>query len=129
MTLYIAFNYGGRDEMLDAAAGLADERGRRGRRRGRRAARRVSAADEALRRHLYAPEMHDPELLIRTSGEQRISNFLLWQLAYSELYFSDKLWPDFAEATSTRRWPSTPGASAASGARVSGSGDGREGPR
>jgi undecaprenyl diphosphate synthase len=47
---------------------------------------------------LSAPEMHDPELLIRTSGEQRISNFLLWQLAYSELYFSPKLWPDFGES-------------------------------
>ena len=55
-----------------------------------------SAGD--LRRHLYAPEMHDPELLIRTSGEMRISNFLLWQCAYSELVFSDKLWPDFDEA-------------------------------
>ena len=53
--------------------------------------------DDDLRRHLYAPDMHDPELLIRTSGELRISNFLLWQLAYAELYFSDKLWPDFAE--------------------------------
>ncbi len=53
---------------------------------------------ENLRRRLYAPEMHDPELLIRTSGELRLSNFLLWQCAYSELYFSDKLWPDFDEA-------------------------------
>ncbi len=64
--------------------------------RGRGAAPRFSADD--LRRHLYAPEMHDPELLIRTSGEMRISNFLLWQCAYSELVFSDKLWPDFDEA-------------------------------
>jgi len=91
MTLFIAFNYGGRREILDAAAGLA-----------------AAAADgdvppagiteDDLRRHLYAPEMHDPELLIRTSGELRISNFLLWQCAYSELVFSDRLWPDFSEA-------------------------------
>ncbi len=84
MTLYIAFNYGGRRELLDAAAGLA--------------AHGEEATEENFRRRLYAPEMHDPELLIRTSGELRISNFLLWQCAYSELYFSDKLWPDFGEA-------------------------------
>ena len=51
--------------------------------------------EDAFRAFLYAPEMHDPELLIRTSGEERISNFLLWQLAYTELYFTSKLWPDF----------------------------------
>jgi len=98
MTLYIAFNYGGRQEILDAAAGLAAEWGGGG---GGAPAAPPSAAPsftaDDLRRHLYAPEMHDPELLIRTSGEQRISNFLLWQLAYSELYFSPKLWPDFTE--------------------------------
>ena len=84
MTVYIAFNYGGRQELLDAATGLA-----------------ASGEDptlESFRRHLYAPDMHDPELLIRTSGELRISNFLLWQCAYSEFCFSDKLWPDFDEA-------------------------------
>jgi undecaprenyl diphosphate synthase len=88
MTLYIAFNYGGRAEILDAASGLAAEL----------AAEQTdlkAEGSEALRRHLYAPEMHDPELLVRTSGEMRISNFLLWQLAYTELYFSPKLWPDF----------------------------------
>ena len=85
MTLFIAFNYGARHELLDAAAGLAAEGP-------------GPYTEDDLRRHLYAPGMHDPELLIRTSGEQRISNFLLWQLAYSELYFSAKLWPDFAEA-------------------------------
>jgi undecaprenyl diphosphate synthase len=84
MTLFIAFNYGGRKEILDAAAGLASEA--------------LEATEENLRRHLYAPEMHDPELLIRTSGELRISNFLLWQCAYSELVFSDRLWPDFSAA-------------------------------
>ena len=94
MTLYIAFNYGGRRELLDAAAGLAAE----GAGRGAPAAAAPEATEESFRRHLYAPEMHDPELLIRTSGELRISNFLLWQCAYSELYFSDKLWPDFDEA-------------------------------
>jgi undecaprenyl diphosphate synthase len=86
MTLYIAFNYGGRAEILDAVRALA-------------AGAPVDSIDEAaFRRCLSAPEMHDPELLIRTSGEQRISNFLLWQLAYSELYFSPKLWPDFDES-------------------------------
>ena len=96
MTLYIAFNYGGRREVLDAALGLAAEAA---------AAARTTAGgapseptEDDLRRHLYAPEMHDPELLIRTSGELRTSNFLLWQCAYSELYFSDRLWPDFTEA-------------------------------
>jgi undecaprenyl diphosphate synthase len=89
MTLYIAFSYGGRRELLDAAAGLAAEYSASAREEA------PSFTDDDLRRHLYAPEMHDPELLIRTSGELRISNFLLWQCAYSELYFSDRYWPDF----------------------------------
>ncbi len=94
MTLCIAFGYGGRRELLDATQGLAAEHAARcagapG------AASRPQFTEDDLRRHLYAPEMHDPELLVRTSGEQRISNFLLWQCAYSELYFSDRLWPDF----------------------------------
>jgi undecaprenyl diphosphate synthase len=55
----------------------------------------VRVTEEALRAHFYAPEMHDPELLIRTSGEERVSNFLLWQIAYSELLFVDTFWPDF----------------------------------
>jgi undecaprenyl diphosphate synthase len=103
LTLFIAFNYGARQELLDAAACLAAEwaaaggaAAAGGPRAAAPSAAPVFTADD-LRRHLYAPEMHDPELLVRTSGEQRISNFLLWQLAYSELYFSDKLWPDFAE--------------------------------
>jgi len=80
MTLFVAFNYGGRAEILDAAA-------------------RFEGGDEDdFRRCLYAPEMNDPELLIRTSGEHRLSNFLLWQCAYSELVFSDTLWPDFDRA-------------------------------
>jgi undecaprenyl diphosphate synthase len=77
ITLYVAFNYGGRAEILDAAA-------------------RFSGGDEGdFRALLYAPEMHDPDLVIRTSGEQRMSNYLLWQSAYSELVFRDELWPDF----------------------------------
>jgi undecaprenyl diphosphate synthase len=77
ISLYVAFNYGGRAEIVDAAGGFE------------------GGSEEEFRRHLYAPEMHDPDLLIRTSGEQRISNYLLWQCAYSELVFRDELWPDF----------------------------------
>jgi len=77
ITLFVAFNYGGRAEIADAAQ------------------RFEGGTEEEFRRCLYAPEMHDPDLLIRTSGEQRISNFLLWQCAYSELVFRDELWPDF----------------------------------
>jgi undecaprenyl diphosphate synthase len=77
ITLYVAFNYGGRAEILDAAS------------------KYTGGGEEAFRRLLYAPEMHDPDLIIRTSGEQRTSNYLLWQSAYSELVFRDELWPDF----------------------------------
>ena len=77
ITLFVAFNYGGRAEILDAARSF------------------TGGSEEEFRRHLYAPEMHDPDLLIRTSGEQRLSNYLLWQCAYSELVFRDELWPDF----------------------------------
>ena len=77
MTLFVAFNYGGRAEIVDAAE------------------RYKGGGEEAFAQLLYAPEMSDPELLIRTSGERRLSNYLLWQSAYSELVFSDKLWPDF----------------------------------
>lgn len=79
MTLFVAFNYGGRAEILDAAA------------------RFEGGSEEDFQRLLYAPEMNDPDLLIRTSGEIRTSNFLLWQCAYSELVFTDTLWPDFSE--------------------------------
>jgi undecaprenyl diphosphate synthase len=78
ITLFVAFNYGGRAEILDAA-------------------RRFSGStEEEFRSCLYAPEMHDPDLIIRTSGEQRLSNYLLWQSAYSELVFRSELWPDFS---------------------------------
>ena len=80
ITLFVAFNYGGRSEILDAAE------------------KYTGGGEEAFRALLYAPEMHDPDLLIRTSGEQRISNYLLWQAAYSELHFTDVLWPDFSRA-------------------------------
>ncbi len=78
ITLFVAFNYGGRAEILDAA-------------------RRYTGGGEAeFRAGLYAPEMHDPDLIIRTSGEQRLSNYLLWQSAYAELLFREELWPDFS---------------------------------
>jgi undecaprenyl diphosphate synthase len=88
MTLAFAFNYGGRAELADAARAIARDAAA-----GRLDPERVD--ERALQRHLYAPDMPDPDLLVRTSGEYRISNFLLWQLAYSELYFCDVLWPDF----------------------------------
>lgn len=78
ITLFVAFNYGGRAEILDAAE------------------RYTGGGEEAFKQLLYAPEMHDPDLVIRTSGEQRTSNFLLWQSAYSEWIFRDELWPDFS---------------------------------
>jgi undecaprenyl diphosphate synthase len=80
ITLFVAFNYGGRAEIVDAA-------------------RTFTGTTEAeFRAHLYAPDMHDPDLVIRTSGEQRTSNYLLWQTAYSEFVFRDELWPDFSRA-------------------------------
>jgi undecaprenyl diphosphate synthase len=78
ITLFVAFNYGGRAEIVDAARSFD------------------AGTEDEFRHALYAPEMHDPDLLIRTSGEQRISNFLLWQCAYSEIVFRDELWPDFS---------------------------------
>jgi undecaprenyl diphosphate synthase len=77
ITLFVAFNYGGRAEIVDAARNF------------------TGTTEEEFRAQLYAPEMHDPDLIIRTSGEQRLSNYLLWQSAYSELVFRDELWPDF----------------------------------
>jgi len=79
MRLFVAFNYGGRAEIIDAAA------------------RFEGGSEEDFKQLLYAPEMSDPDVLIRTSGEVRTSNFLLWQCAYSELVFTETLWPDFSE--------------------------------
>jgi undecaprenyl diphosphate synthase len=84
MTFTIAFNYGGRAEIVDAVRALVAE------------GTPAEKIDErAIRRHLYHPDMPDPDLMIRTSGEYRISNFLLWEIAYSELVFTEVLWPDF----------------------------------
>jgi len=88
MTLTFAFNYGGRAELVDAVREIATES----------RARRLDPAkvdERTIRRHLYASDMPDPDVLVRTSGEYRISNFLLWEAAYSELVFTDVLWPDF----------------------------------
>jgi undecaprenyl diphosphate synthase len=86
LQLWIAFDYGGRAELVEAArqlvaTGVSPE----------------SVSEAAVAAHLYAPELADPDLVIRTSGEQRISNFLLWQSAYAELVFDETLWPDFGE--------------------------------
>jgi undecaprenyl diphosphate synthase len=78
ITLFVAFNYGGRAEILDAAHAFQ------------------GGTEDDFRKLLYAPEMHDPDLIIRTSGERRLSNYLLWQSAYSELVFREELWPDFS---------------------------------
>src|SRR3954449_1314946 len=78
MTLFVAFNYGGRAEIVDAARRFPAE-----------------GDEDDFAKLLYAPEMNEPDILIRTSGERRLSNYLLWQCAYSELVFSDVLWPDF----------------------------------
>ena len=84
MTFTIAFNYGGRAEIVDAVRKLVAEE-----------VRPDKVDERAIRRRLYEPDMPDPDLVVRTSGEYRISNFLLWELAYSELVFTDVLWPDF----------------------------------
>ena len=88
LTLTFAFNYGGRAELVDAARAIAHEVAA-----GRLDPDKIS--DRTLARHLYAPDMPDPDLLVRTSGEFRISNYLLWELAYAELVFTEVLWPDF----------------------------------
>jgi undecaprenyl diphosphate synthase len=99
ITLFVAFNYGGRAEILDAAMRLGAERSAQSAERGRPGAGGPARpSEEDFRRLLYAPEMHDPDLVIRTSGERRLSNFLIWQSAYSEFVFRDELWPDFTRA-------------------------------
>ena len=87
-TLTLALNYGARSELVDAFRGLATEVQRKG-------LRLDQVTEEDIHRHLYTAHMPDPDLLIRTSGEMRVSNFLLWQIAYTEIYVTDRLWPDF----------------------------------
>lgn len=90
LKLFVAFNYGGRKEIVDAAMKFSNRSGL--------SEQEIESDDDkevSFASCLYAPDMNEPELLIRTSGEKRISNFLLWQCAYTELYFTDVLWPDF----------------------------------
>jgi len=86
LQLWIAFDYGGRAELADAARGMIEA-----------GVRPDEVSEDVFAVYLYAPDMPDPDLVIRTSGELRMSNFLLWQLAYSEFFFTETLWPDFGE--------------------------------
>ncbi|ADA67487.1 undecaprenyl diphosphate synthase [Thermotoga petrophila RKU-10] len=88
MTLVIAFNYGGRREILDAVESILKDVSQ---------GKKIELTEETFRQYLYLPDVPDPDLIIRTSGEMRLSNFLLWQSAYSELYFFKKPWPDFTK--------------------------------
>jgi len=87
LNLWIAFDYGGRAELVEAVRRIVES-----------GIPPLEVDENTLGQHLYAPELPDPDLLVRTSGELRISNFLLWQLAYAELVFVDTLWPDFGAA-------------------------------
>ena len=89
-TLNLALNYGGRAEIVDAVNKMAAEMTEKG-------GRFPKVTEESVRNYLYAPDIPDPDLLIRTSGELRLSNFLLWELSYSEMYVTDTLWPDFGK--------------------------------
>lgn len=84
LKLWVAFDYGGRAELVEAVRQVVEA-----------GVEPAAVDEEVLAAHLYAPDMPDPDLVIRTSGERRVSNFLLWQLAYAELVFVDTLWPDF----------------------------------
>jgi undecaprenyl diphosphate synthase len=88
MVLSIALNYGGRAEIVDAINGILVARN----------GHQTPITEEDLSRHLYTADLPDPDLLIRTSGEMRVSNFLLWQIAYAEIFVTDTLWPDFNRA-------------------------------
>jgi undecaprenyl diphosphate synthase len=92
MRLNVALNYSGRAELVDAMNAIVEDARVDGRLQD------LEIDEETIARHLYTAGMHDPDLLIRTSGEMRISNFLLWQIAYAELYVTDTLWPDFRRA-------------------------------
>jgi undecaprenyl diphosphate synthase len=90
MTLTLALSYGSRDEIIHAVQGISDK--------VKNNIISIGDIDESIiNQHLYTQDLPDVDLLIRTSGEHRISNFLLWQIAYAELYFTDVLWPDFKE--------------------------------
>ena len=89
-TLTLALSYGGRTELVDAVRGIADK-ARDG------AIDPAKISEQTISGHLYTSDMPDPDLLIRTSGEMRVSNFLLWQISYAELVVTDRLWPDFGE--------------------------------
>ena len=86
LNLWIAFDYGGRAELVDAARRIVED-----------GVGAEDVSEEAIAARLFAPELADPDLVIRTSGEQRVSNFLLWQSAYAEFVFTETLWPDFGE--------------------------------
>jgi undecaprenyl diphosphate synthase len=86
LQLWIAFDYGGRAEIVEATRRILQE-----------GVRHEDVSEEVIAAHLYAPDLPDPDVVIRTSGEQRLSNFLLWQSAYAEFIFDDTLWPDFGE--------------------------------
>jgi undecaprenyl diphosphate synthase len=86
LSLWIAFDYGGRAELVEAMRAILEE-----------GVRPLDVSEADIAAHLYAPELPDPDVVIRTSGEQRLSNFLLWQSAYAEFVFDDTLWPDFGE--------------------------------
>src|SRR5215469_8975208 len=90
MDLCIALNYGGRAEIVDAMNAILKERNGHG--------SGAAVTEEHLSRHLYTEGLPDPDLLIRTSGEMRVSNFLLWQIAYAEIFVTETLWPDFNRA-------------------------------
>ena len=89
MRLNLAINYGGRTELVDAVNAMIDNARLEG------TLDSLEVTEQAISSHLYTAGLHDPDLLIRTSGEMRVSNFLLWQIAYAELYVTETLWPDF----------------------------------
>jgi undecaprenyl diphosphate synthase len=90
MALCIALNYGGRAEIVDAMNAILAEQNGHG--------SRSAITEDTLTRHMYTHGLPDPDLLIRTSGEMRVSNFLLWQIAYAEIFVTETLWPDFNRA-------------------------------
>ena len=109
MTLNVAFNYSGRSEIVDAVQRCI-----------RDGVPPNSVEESTIEERLYTADLPEVDLLIRTGGDQRISNFLIWQAAYAELYFCDRYWPDFDPPPSTRRWRSTPAGPAGSDARPAG---------